>query len=219
MSEDSDQKGFKPLEIFTALDLEMNQTETASKIIQIGAVVGNITTGKILDTLSVFVNPDERLNPRIIELTGIQQRDVDRGMSLGEGYFKLKRFHENYFSFINTVVWGGGDSQELRNQLVAENPGFTDWCFGRRWIDAKTIYVSLRIANGKTIQGGLKNACKKLGVTFSGPAHRADNDAANTFKIYCRLLDILKTKSWDQLGRPLVPIQSKDGDLALKTKV
>ena len=70
----------KPLEIFTSLDLEMNQP--SRKIISIGVVVGNIRTGNILEKLNVFVNPREKLITRIKDLTKITQEDVDSGYTL-----------------------------------------------------------------------------------------------------------------------------------------
>lgn len=180
----------KPIEVFTSLDLEMNQP--SGKIIQIGAVVGNIKTGEIFEKLSVFVNPKEDLSPMIITLTGITQDMVDSGVTLEEAYTKLKDMHVKHNAFVNAVTWGGGDSKELGDQLKLENNNFTGWCFGRRWIDVKTLYVSWRIANGQTIQGGLKNSCKKLGVPFQGPAHRADMDALNTFFAYKKILEMIK---------------------------
>ena len=103
------QKEIKPIEIFTSLDLEMNNKE-GKKIIQIGAVVGNITTGEILETLSIIVNPKEQLTDFIIGLTGITQNDVDNGVTLEEAYLKLKEMHLRHKSFINCITWGGGDS-------------------------------------------------------------------------------------------------------------
>ena len=183
----------KPIEIFTSLDLEMNQP--SKRIIQIGACVGNISTGQILDKLTVFVNPNEHLNPAITELTKITQQDVDHGLSLEEAYGKLKRMHENYGSFINAITWGGGDSQELLEQIKNENSHFEGWCFGRRWIDTKTLFVSWRFANGQPIQGGLARSMLKVGLKFEGQKHNALDDSINTFKMYVAMLKFMKEKS------------------------
>lgn len=183
----------KPIEIFTSLDLEMNQP--SKKIIQIGACVGNIVTGQIFEKLSVFINPNEHLNPYITELTKIHQQDVDNGLTLEEGYRKLQRMHENYSAFVNTITWGGGDSQELLNQLKQENPHFEGWCFGRRWVDTKTLFVSWRFANGQPIQGGLARSMTKVGLKFEGQKHNATDDAVNTFRMYRAMLDIMKDGS------------------------
>lgn len=180
----------KPIEIFTSLDLEMNQP--SRKIIQIGACIGNIKTGQILDKLSLFVNPNEKLNPFITELTKITQEDVDHGYTLEEAYRKLQKMHENYGAFINSICWGGGDSQELLAQLKENDPNFEDWCFGRRWVDTKTLFVSWRFSQGQPIQGGLAKSMLKVGLRFEGQKHNALDDSVNTFKMYCRMLQFLK---------------------------
>jgi inhibitor of KinA sporulation pathway (predicted exonuclease) len=180
----------KPIEIFTALDLEMNQP--SKKIIQIGACVGNIKTGQIFKKLSIFVNPNEHINPFITELTKITQEDVDNGYTLEEAYRKLQKMHENYGAFVNCATWGGGDSQELLQQLQQENPHFEGWCFGRRWIDTKTLFVSWRFSQGQPIQGGLAKSMTKVGLRFEGQKHNAMDDAVNTFKMYCKMLSLFK---------------------------
>lgn len=180
-----------PIEVFTSIDLEMNQP--SKKIIQIGACVGNITTGKILDKLSIFVNPNESLNPEIIKLTGITQDDVDGGTTLLNAYEALKRFHKEHNSFINPITWGGGDSNELRDQLLSENPDVNlEWCFGRRWIDTKTLFVSHRFANRQPIQGGLAKSMLKVGLRFQGRKHNATDDSVNTFHMYSKMLELIK---------------------------
>jgi inhibitor of KinA sporulation pathway (predicted exonuclease) len=187
----------KPIENFTSLDLEFNQP--SGKIIQIGACVGNKNTGRILDSLSVMINPGEILAPFIIELTGITQEDVDKGSSLEDGYQKLMLLHKMYDSFINPVTWGGGDNSELRDQLVIERTpppnviaDMSDWCFGRRWIDVKTLFISWRFANSQPIQGGLARSMTKVGLRFQGRKHNAMDDAINTFHMYKRMLEIIK---------------------------
>lgn len=180
----------KPIEIFTSLDLEFNQP--SGKIIQIGACVGNIVTGQVFDKLSVFVNPHEHLNPFITELTKIKDSDVRNAGTVEEGYRKLQRMHENYSAFINPLTWGGGDSQFLKEQLIAENPHFDGWCFGRRWIDVKTLFISWRFANAQPIQGGLARSMVKVGLAFNGQKHDAKDDAINTFHMYRAMLAKLK---------------------------
>lgn len=182
----------KPIEVFTALDLELNQP--SQSIISIGAVVGNIVTEQIFEKLHVFVNPNETIAPYITELTKITQEDVDGGVTLEEAYRKLQKMHENYGAFINALTWGGGDSQELLSQLKKNNANFEGWCFGRRWIDSKTLFVSWRIANGQPIQGGLAKSMLKLGLRFQGQKHCSADDAENTFRMYIALLKLLKEK-------------------------
>lgn len=179
-------------EIFTSLDLELNQQPTGPKIIQIGAVVGNITTGAILDKVSIFVDPKEQLTPFIIKLTKIKQEQVDGAHSLRDAYDILRNFHKRHESFVNPVTWGGGDTVAIKEELRESSDA--PWCFGRRWIDVKTLYVSWRVANGIQPAGGLSRACRNLGLKFVGCAHRADDDAENTFNAYVKLLSFYKEK-------------------------
>lgn len=175
-----------PIDIFTALDLEMNQP--SGSIISIGAVIGSLSSGDILHRVHLHVNCREEINPMITDLTGIRQQDVDVGVSLREAYDVLRATHVNYKSFINPITWGGGDAEAIRRQLPVCDP----WCFGRRWIDVKTLFVSMRLANGDPIQGGLAKSMTKVGLKFEGRKHCALDDAENTFRMYRQLLTYLK---------------------------
>lgn len=168
---------------YLALDLELNQP--SNTIIQVGLAVGNIFTGELLFKDAMHVNSKETLDPYIIGLTGITQVDVDGGVSLQAAYEHMVAVANQYDVFINPLTWGGGDSETLRQQL---NMNDQRWRFGRRWIDAKTVYIAWRTAQAKEVQGGLANAMTKLGLAFKGRKHNAGDDAANTFRIYHRLL-------------------------------
>jgi inhibitor of KinA sporulation pathway (predicted exonuclease) len=185
----------KPITIFTSLDLEMAQP--SRKIIQVGACIGDISSGQILEKFSVFINPHEQLSKEIMDLTKISQKDVDSGLTLEQGYRKLQEIHEKHKAFVNAITWGGGDSQELLQQLQKENPEFNGWCFGRRWIDVKTLFVSWRLANRQPIQGGLAKSMLKIGLRFNGQKHNAMDDAANTFFVFYKMLCLMKKESND----------------------
>ena len=174
--------GMKP-DIFTFIDLEMNQP--SGKIIQLGAVVGNIRTGEILERLSVFVNPNEQLNPFIIDLTGISQEQVDSGVTLKEMYDSLYTLHKKHGSFRNFGQWGGGDSKCIKDALGMDDESFVG---GRRELDVKTIFIGWRLSQGEKIQSGLAKSLIKLGLAFEGKKHNALSDAENTFRIFMALL-------------------------------
>lgn len=177
-------------EIFCSLDLEFCQP--SDKICQIGAVVGNIYTGEVLDRLRIYVDPGEPISEFITNLCGITQDHIDhQGIPLDAAYEELRAFHTRYRAFINPLTWGGGDSEMLRRQLK-EVRDEESWCFGRRWIDVKTIHISLQLAKGKPVQGGLAKTLTKYGLRFEGRKHDATDDALNTFKLYCELLKRLK---------------------------
>lgn len=173
----------------TCLDLEMNQP--SGKIVQIGAVIGDTQTGEIIDRIRIYVNPGEPIAEFITELCGITQAQIDeQGISLEDAYFQLKKFHKKA-DFINPVSWGGGDSQEIYDQLNEEVR--KRWCFGRRWIDAKTVFVSQMIAHQNRVDSsGLANSMKAVGLQFVGRQHDAQDDAENTFKMYQYMLSSLR---------------------------
>jgi inhibitor of KinA sporulation pathway (predicted exonuclease) len=177
----------KPLVV--ALDLEL--TQPSKKIIQIGAVIGDITSGEVVSRFSVFANPGELLTEFIVKLTGIHQSDVDAAGTLHEAYASLAAWLHPYAAQrqLNPLTWGGGDSRELREAL---DLGEERWLFGRRWVDVKTVYTAWRHAQGKLGESGLATAMTKVGLVFRGRRHNALDDAENTFRMYCKLLHQFK---------------------------
>lgn len=177
------------------LDLELNQP--SNTIIQVGIAVGNLNTGEVMLREAMDIHTTETLNPFIIDLTGIHQADVDQGQPLQAAYNRMVAVADQYDTFINPLTWGGGDTETLRNQL---NFTHERWRFGRRWIDAKTLYVAWRTAQMKEAAGGLAKAMTKFGLAFKGRKHNAADDAANTFVIYHRLLQEFKVSKLNQIN-------------------
>lgn len=178
-----------------ALDLEMNQP--SKTVIQVGLAVGNIVTGEIMVQEAINIYTLELLNPDIIELTGISQADVNAGVALTAAYDRMVALANLYDVFINPLTWGGGDSETLRQQLNMSNQ---NWRFGRRWIDAKTLFIAWRMSQQKEVQGGLARSMTKLGLAFKGRKHNAGDDAANTFRIYHSLLQEFSKQSMNDKG-------------------
>lgn len=176
----------KPIDTFTAIDLEMNQP--SGKIIQIGACVFNLSSG-ILHKFSIFVNPHEDLNPFITNLTGISQEQVDEGVPFVDAYSALYTLHTSYRSFVNPVTWGQGDVEAIRRHMMGPDPSTPiGWPFGRRIIDVKTLFVAWRLSQGLPIQGGLAKSMLKVGLKFEGRKHDALDDAVNTARMYIEML-------------------------------
>lgn len=182
--------------IFTAIDLELNKDEANTKttqIIQLGSCTGNIHTGEILETLSLYVKIDKPLIPFITQLTGITDNDLStKGTTLLEAYNKLKEVHSKYKAHISLVTWGSGDAKELKEQLLFQGMKEEEWIHGWRSIDVKTVVQSIMLARGQSLQGGLAKSMTKFGLKFDGTKHNAESDSINTFKIYHELLKRLK---------------------------
>jgi inhibitor of KinA sporulation pathway (predicted exonuclease) len=172
-------------ELIVALDLELNQP--SRRVVQIGAVLGNVRTGEVVSQFDLKVNPGEPFSLRIAELTGISPQEIESAPSLAEAGQALAAWlaPRDSVRVLNPLTWGGGDTETLRDQLGVATER---WIFGRRWIDVKTLYVAWRMAQRKDISGGLAKAMTKLGLSFRGRKHDALDDSLNTFRMYRALL-------------------------------
>lgn len=167
-----------------SFDLELNQDPSGAKIIEIGACIGNVLTGEILESYSAFVNPQQTLMENIIQLTSITQQQVDAAGTLKEAYLGMEIMASKYDCLSMPLVWGFGDGHALRSEL----PFGTAWSFGRRELDVKAVFQAYQMAKGEKLQAGLAKALTRLGLAFKGRKHRAIDDAINTFLIYVELL-------------------------------
>ena len=168
-----------------SLDLELNQDPSSGpKIIEIGACVGDISTGEVIESYSAFVNPRQKLLNHIIKLTSITQEQVDNGLTLEDAYLGMEALARKYDCLTMPIVWGMGDGHALRQEL----PAHIEWAFGRRELDVKAVFQAYQMAFAQKVQAGLAKAMTRLGLTFKGKKHRAIDDAINTFIIYCELI-------------------------------
>jgi inhibitor of KinA sporulation pathway (predicted exonuclease) len=171
-----------------ALDLELNQAASGAKIIEIGACIGDIQTGTVLERYSAFVNPHEALEEMIIKLTTITQAQVDAAGTIEEAYLGMVMMAKQYDCLRMPLVWGAGDTHAIKKEL----PPTCTWKFGRRELDAKTIFQAYQMALEQKVQAGLAKAMTRLDLQFRGTKHRAVDDAVNTFVIFCELLKRFK---------------------------
>ncbi len=174
-----------------SLDLELNQLNGKPKIIQVGAAIFHVNTGKMVDSLELFVDPGEPITQFITDLTGIVDRDVVGAPNVTEAYYLLKAFAKKRRVAKMPIVWGSGtrnDSSSLHEEAKVEEQNF----MGFRVLDAKTLYQSWAIVNDKTPKAGLKTACENLGIEFEGTVHTALTDAINTFKVWKHLSFMIK---------------------------
>lgn len=171
-----------------ALDLELNQDPKGAKIIELGGCIGDLKTGDILERYSAFVNPHEKLQEFIIQLTGINQDDVDNAGTLKDAYQGMVNLCAQYQCLRMPLVWGIGDGFAIRREL----PEGTEWHFGRRELDVKAVFQAYQMSKDEKIQAGLAKALTRLGLQFKGRKHRAVDDAVNTFVIYHELLKHFK---------------------------
>jgi inhibitor of KinA sporulation pathway (predicted exonuclease) len=167
-----------------SFDLELNQSPNGAKIIEVGACVGDVSTGEVIEQYFAFVNPHEPLIDFIITLTSITQEQVDAAGTLESAYLGMEAMAKKHDCCTMPIVWGGGDGHALRKELSPD----VKWSFGRRELDVKAVFQAYQMAKEQKIQAGLAKAMTRLGLAFKGRKHRAVDDAINTFYIYVALL-------------------------------
>lgn len=173
---------------FLSLDLELNNGPAGEtprpKIIQVGICIADLNE-PMSDWVvkKWYIDPHEPIFRFITELTGITDQDIsDHAVSHEQMADELSALIIEHDTFMNPVVWGGGDSSELLEEIRDRDIYFPH--FGRRWIDVKTIHTFLCIAKGKNPSGGLSSVMGQNKINFEGKAHRADIDAFNTMKLF-----------------------------------
>lgn len=173
--------------LFVAVDLEFNQPSGA--LIQVGAVIGDVRTGTEVARFCSLVNPNEDLNPRIEELCRISPVELSAASSLSEVFERFQAWLTPFDAerHLNPLTWGGADGHTF-----CEKAGQPAVVFGRRWIDVKTLFTGYSLANGRPGHGGLASSMRAVGLRFQGQKHNAADDAANTFLMFHRLLQLLK---------------------------
>ena len=101
---------------FVALDLELNNGPNNStpnpKIIQVGIAIGNIAQDpKEYLTVKWYLDPEEKIFPNIVELTGITDEDI-RSYAVSHKTIadELSELLQAKDVMKNSIVWGGGDA-------------------------------------------------------------------------------------------------------------
>jgi inhibitor of KinA sporulation pathway (predicted exonuclease) len=176
---------------FFALDLEMNQAENSAhtgKIIQVGLAIGNLEQNiKEYELFDWYVDPNEKIYPRITELTGITNQDIqEKSTHLEDIYNKINERIYHYNCYPNPVVWGAGDTSLLKQTFI-EQLGYCKM-FGHRDIDVKTLHTFFQLSKDKSTSSSLKSALSNIKIKFEGEAHRAHHDAANTLFLFSELV-------------------------------
>ena len=108
---------------FVALDLELNNGPNNStpnpKIIQVGIAIGNIAQDpKEYLTVKWYLDPEEKIFPNIVELTGITDEDIrSYAVSHKTVADELSELLQAKDVMKNSIVWGGGDADCLVDEF------------------------------------------------------------------------------------------------------
>lgn len=163
---------------FVVFDFETTGLDFSyAKIIEIGAV--KITNGKILETFSSFVDPEELIPKEITELTSITQADVTNAPTFGmmlQDFYKFTRgctlvAHNISFDYGFLNFYGKQAGYLFDNPLQ------------------DTLALAMKYVKGiKNYK--LKTVATKLGVSLEN-AHRAVHDAMATAEVFIKIAEII----------------------------
>lgn len=173
---------------FVVTDLEFNQPSRS--IIQIGAVVLDLQTGEIEPLFDEIVDPDEKIDPFIDDLTGISDADCQEAEPLEQ---VLSRFwHEVCHSHTGKKMAAWGDDVEI---LVDVSDDFRENTPKVDAFDFKQYVKLFRFMGGKSSRSGcgLANVVESLDLEFEGQQHDAYDDAYMTAKVMLAYCNEIKT--------------------------
>lgn len=177
----------KPNDMFCVFDTETTGLSyTTDKITEIAAC--KVKDGKIIDTFNTFVNPERKIPENVQQLTRITDDIVKDAPTIKEALPKFLEFskdcvfvaHNSKFdmSFINAAA--KSMDIQIKNKVI----------------DSLTVARELfeTYENHK-----LGTLAQNLGIDLEG-AHRADNDAEATAKVFIKMIEVAKQKDIDIYG-------------------
>ncbi|WP_040210685.1 3'-5' exonuclease [Clostridium polynesiense] len=206
---------------FVILDLEFNNMRGISQyfpdiiednldnmmeneIIEIGAVKYDVYM-KELEELKCYIKPGifKVLNPKVKEMTGITEEDLEKGISFSDAMNKLKEF----CGTSNTICsWAKDDIAEL---IINSNyHGYKDINWINKYLDIQE-YCTKVLAHKKSLS--LKSALEELRIKVEEEKlHDALNDAKYTAEVFKRLYNSRVVKNYvvnDVYNMPAVMIR------------
>lgn len=179
-------------ESYVCIDLETTGLDPKrDRIIEIGAV--KVENNRIVGEWETYINPNRKLEERIVELTGIHDGQLSQAPEIGEMLPKLLALTEGEVLLGHRVLF---DYSFLKKAAVDHKISFE-----RSGID--TLKIARKYLAGLESRG-LGYLCRYYGITHN--AHRALGDARATVQLYQKLAeqfyDIEETEGGKSLFRP-----------------
>jgi len=169
---------------FVVFDLEttgLNRSPSAGnmdRIIEIGAY--KVIKGEIKEAFSTFVNPARKLSEEIINLTGIEQSDVDAAPT-------YEKVMPDFFKFIDGCYLVGHNAADFDYKFIEYYCSRCGYMTERKVFDTIPLSQSLlHLSNYK-----LNTVADYFHISFNH--HRAADDALVTAKIFIELIKIKKS--------------------------
>lgn len=157
------------------------------KIIEIGAV--KVIEGKIEDCFECFVNPGRKLEDRIIELTGICDKDIQNAPFIDEILPDFLNFAENFVLLGHSVLFDYSFLKKaaVNQRLTFEKQGIDTLKIARKYLpDLESRSLSF--------------LCKYYEIPHT--AHRALEDATATSLLYKKLCQSFYTEKTQEDFKP-----------------
>ncbi|KAM7262658.1 hypothetical protein ACFE04_000341 [Oxalis oulophora] len=204
---------FQDFQYFVVIDFEATcdkeKNPHPQEIIEFPSVIVSSVTGQLEACFQTYVRPtcNQMLTDFCKDLTGIQQIQVDRGVTLSEALLRHDKWLEKK-GIKNTnfavVTWSNWDCRvmlesECRFKKIRKPPYFN------RWINLKVPFNE--VFGG--VRCNLKEAVEMSGLTWQGRAHCGLDDAKNT----ARLLALLMHKGFRFSITNSLTWQTPDGPL------
>lgn len=167
--------------IVTDLEATCNQPQIPNderEPIEIGAVVVNDKL-EIIGEFETFIKPTihPKLTDFCINLTSIQQTDVDDAPNYTEAYTQFQQWFTQFEDPI-FCSWGAYDYRVLKLMCERYNIPFhfkDSECFNLKELFSEKQNISRGL--------GLSKAFNYAGLTFEGTKHRGIDDARNTARL------------------------------------
>lgn len=170
-----DRDGEGMTDSYVCIDLETTGLDPKrDKIIEIGAV--KIERGEIVGEWETFVNPERKLEERIVELTGIRDEQLAGAKKMAEIFPELLSFLGDHAILGHSVLF---DFSFLKKAAVNER-----LTFEKKGID--TLKIARKYLKDLESRS-LESLCRHYGIPHN--AHRALEDARATVALYRKLLD------------------------------
>ncbi|WP_304681260.1 3'-5' exonuclease [uncultured Clostridium sp.] len=186
----------------------LKKLDLSNEIIEIGAVKLD-SHMQPCEELKVFIKPSviPVINPKILDITKINIKDIENGVHFIEGLNKLKCM-VNEGDII--CSWAKDDIVEIIKN--ANYYGYSDLSWIKNYLDIQE-YVTKILGYKKSLS--LKNALKALKIKVNeGTLHDALNDAIYTAHVFKNLYNSRAIKKYiieDVYNMPALEVTSLDG--------
>ncbi|KAL0455784.1 UNVERIFIED_CONTAM: ERI1 exoribonuclease 2 [Sesamum latifolium] len=183
---------FQDFQYFVVIDFEATcdkeKAPQPQEIIEFPSVIVSSITGQLEACFQTYVRPtcNQHLSDFCKDLTGIQQIQVDRGVTLSEALLRHDKWLEKKGikdANFAVVTWSDWDCRvmlesECRYKNIRKPPYFN------RWINLR---VPFHEVFGEA-RCNLREAVEKAGLAWEGRAHCGLDDAKNTARLLALIM-------------------------------